>query len=306
MATLLEYFNNDFRDANLDTPINCSVTTIDEQTGERVVSTIEIHLKTSIGFVNSCKLVSFYIPFSEGTAGICESLISNAEIYFKNTNGILIKGGYTGDVTLGEVADFYSNRVYIYSEKLISKDELSQLEPIVKSKGLHVTFRSSDYVNKVAEMQKPLAFISHDTRDKDLIARALAEGLSSRSCPVWYDEYSLKVGDHLRESIEKGIKEAKKCILVITPSFLSNPGWTKVEFNSIFTRELLFNESIILPIWYKVNKLNVYEYSPNLSDTYALNWPDPTSMTELDYRKSVQELISKIHLGILKKDTNGA
>jgi hypothetical protein len=37
---------------------------------------------------------------------------------------------------------------------------------------------------------------------------------------VWYDEFSLKVGDSLRESIEKGIKECKKCILILTQNYL--------------------------------------------------------------------------------------
>ena len=77
------------------------------------------------------------------------------------------------------------------------------------------------------EIEKPMAFISHHSKDKDRIVRPLAIGLNSRLCFVWYDEFSLKVGDSLRESIESGIKDAKKCVLILTPNFLSNPGWTK-------------------------------------------------------------------------------
>ena len=83
-------------------------------------------------------------------------------------------------------------------------------------------------------------------------------------CPVWFDEFSLKVGDRLRESIEKGIRECKKCILVLTPNFLSNPGWTKVEFNSIFTREIVEKQDLVLPVWRDVSRDQVFEYSPTL------------------------------------------
>lgn len=34
-----------------------------------------------------------------------------------------------------------------------------------------------------------------------------------------YHEFSLKVGDKLRESIEKGLKDCRKCILVLSPNF---------------------------------------------------------------------------------------
>lgn len=150
--------------------------------------------------------------------------------------------------------------------------------------------------------RKPFAFISHDSRDKELIARPLANGLNSRLCFVWYDEFSLKVGESLRESIEKGIKEAKKCVLILTPSFLNNPGWGKKEFNSIFTREMIMNERVVLPIWYKVSKEEVYNYSPSLVDTFALTWPNPEGKSEDEYKKEVEIIISKLHTAITTAD----
>ena len=148
------------------------------------------------------------------------------------------------------------------------------------------------------ETQQPLAFISHDSKDKELIAKPLAHGLNSRLCFVWYDEFSLKVGDSLRESIEKGIKEAKKCVLVLTPNFLNNPGWGKKEFNSIFTREMIFDERIVLPIWHNVTKEDVYEYSPSLADTVALIWPNKSDLADAEYSQEVEKLISKIHTAV--------
>src|SRR5438477_6425323 len=101
------------------------------------------------------------------------------------------------------------------------------------------------------ELENPHAVIYHDSRDKEEVAGPIALGLQKLMCPVWYDEYSLKVGDHLRESIERGLKETKKCVLVLSPNFFSNNGWTKTEFNSVFTREIREQKSVVLPVWYK-------------------------------------------------------
>ena len=43
-------------------------------------------------------------------------------------------------------------------------------------------------------------FISHASEDKKAIARPLADALRDRRVDVWYDEYSLKLGDSLRAS----------------------------------------------------------------------------------------------------------
>jgi hypothetical protein len=135
-----------------------------------------------------------------------------------------------------------------------------------------IQYNSGAAVNDRSQFEKPLAFISHDSRDKDAVARPIAQGLLRMLCPVWYDEYSLKVGAPLRESIENGIKECKKCILVLSPNFFSNDGWTKREFNSIFTREILEGSNLVLPVWYGVTREQIYDYSPSLLSVKGLDW----------------------------------
>ncbi len=48
-------------------------------------------------------------------------------------------------------------------------------------------------------------FISHASEDKDEVARPLAEELTRLGFRVWYDEYSLRLGDSLREKIDEGL-----------------------------------------------------------------------------------------------------
>ena len=133
-------------------------------------------------------------------------------------------------------------------------------------------FRGPQFAAGRARLERPLAFISHDSRDKDLIARPIAVGLAGLMCPVWFDEFSLRVGDRLRESIERGLREARKCVLIITPNFIANRGWTREEFNAIFTRELVDRADVILPVWHDVTRDQVFEFSPVLADRVAVNW----------------------------------
>lgn len=166
----------------------------------------------------------------------------------------------------------FIGRIFLYCDNELSEEDQKYINDYARKLHLRLQIRSTSYSEGKEQMETPLAFISHDSRDKQEIAIKIAQKLRSRACPVWYDEYSLNVGDSLRESIEKGIKECKKCILVLTPNFLSNEGWTKTEFNSIFTREIIEETNVVLPIWNNVEKQQVYEYSPSLVDKFALNW----------------------------------
>lgn len=80
----------------------------------------------------------------------------------------------------------------------------------------------------------------------------------------------MRVGDSLRANIEKGLKEARKCIIILSPNFLSNEGWSKAEFDSIFTREILERTNVILPVWHNVGAKEIYNYSPRLADKVGL------------------------------------
>lgn len=139
------------------------------------------------------------------------------------------------------------------------------------------------------QKETPLAFISHDSRDKQEIARPLAQELTRILGRVWFDEYSLKIGASLRESIERGLKECKRCVLLLTPNFLSNTGWGKTEFNSIFTRELIERKNIVIPIWAGVSQKQVYEYSPSLADKIAANWDEGCGVVASKVRNIILE-----------------
>lgn len=128
-------------------------------------------------------------------------------------------------------------------------------------------------------------FISHASEDKDSLVRPLATILERMSVRVWYDEFSLQLGDSLTASIDKGLQESRYGLLVLSKSFLGKK-WPDYEYRSLMTREI-DGERVILPLWYGVTKEEVKEYSLYLADIKAI------SITRDNY-KAVITLILKV------------
>jgi len=101
--------------------------------------------------------------------------------------------------------------------------------------------------------------------------RPLAERLRSSLCPVWYDEFSLHPNASLRESIDAGLHDSKRCVVVLSPNFLTNPGWGKGEFNAIINRHFAAGGKVLIPIWHGVTREEVADYSSLVADIFAIN-----------------------------------
>jgi Domain of unknown function (DUF1883)/TIR domain len=110
-------------------------------------------------------------------------------------------------------------------------------------------------------------FISHASEDKDSIVRPLAEALIAENLQVWYDEFTLRIGDSLRRKIDSGLAKSRVGLVVLSQSFI-NKGWTNYELDGIVTRTVS-GEQILLPIWHNISKQEVQDYSPSLADKVA-------------------------------------
>ncbi|MBK7032620.1 MAG: DUF1883 domain-containing protein [Ignavibacteria bacterium] len=110
-------------------------------------------------------------------------------------------------------------------------------------------------------------FISHSSEDKESIVRALANALVSEGLKVWYDEFTMKIGDSLRQKIDRGLATSRVGLVVLSPSFIAK-GWTNYELDGIVTRTLS-GEQILLPIWHNITKQQVIDFSPSLADKVA-------------------------------------
>ena len=110
-------------------------------------------------------------------------------------------------------------------------------------------------------------FISHASEDKDEFVRPLASALMNQGLNVWFDEMTLRIGDSLRQKIDKGLANSRVGLVVLSPSFI-NKGWTNYELDGIVTRTVS-GEQILLPIWHNITKQQVVDFSPSLADKVA-------------------------------------
>lgn len=111
-------------------------------------------------------------------------------------------------------------------------------------------------------------FISHASEDKDDLVRPLAEELKKYGVDIWYDEFELKVGDSLSESINYGLSNSIYGLIILSPHFFKKK-WTDFELKSLLTYEIHKGKTI-LPIWHNISLEEVMEGSLYLADKKAL------------------------------------
>ena len=129
-------------------------------------------------------------------------------------------------------------------------------------------------------------FISHASEDKDSFVRSFANALNNEGLDVWYDEMTLRIGDSLRQKIDRGLANSKVGLVVLSPDFIRK-GWTNYELDGIVTRAVS-GEQILLPIWHNITKQQVVEFSPSLADKVARS---TATHTIEEIAKEIAELI---------------
>ena len=119
-------------------------------------------------------------------------------------------------------------------------------------------------------------FISHASEDKEEFVRELANRLRTAGVEVWYDEFSMKLGDSLRRKIDQGLANSRFGLVILSTAFFEKE-WPQKELDGLVALEVA-GRSRILPIWHKVSKDEVAKFSPTLADKVALN----TSILSID------------------------
>jgi hypothetical protein len=111
-------------------------------------------------------------------------------------------------------------------------------------------------------------FISHASEDKVDLVRPLADALVARGLKVWYDEFSLKLGDSLRGSIDFGLANSRYGVVVLSKDFFAKH-WPVEELNGLKSKEV-GGRKVILPIWHRVTFDQIVAVSPTLADKLAI------------------------------------
>ena len=152
-------------------------------------------------------------------------------------------------------------------EEIEHQKKLKREIESIKASTQHITgATASPYLDVTPEPEYDL-FISHASEDKDDFVREFATSLTNKGLKVWYDEFALKIGDSLRQKIDRGLAKSRVGLVVLSPSFIAK-GWTNYELDGIVTRNVS-GEQILLPIWHNLTKQQVIDFSPSLADKVA-------------------------------------
>ncbi|AOA01440.1 TIR domain-containing protein [Carnobacterium maltaromaticum] len=137
----------------------------------------------------------------------------------------------------------------------------------------------ADSINtEPAEKKEYDVFISHSANDKDYVNK-LATQLKESDVKIWYDSDSIGWGESIRTSIDKGLKNSKFGIVIISTSFIEKY-WTQYEVDGLLNKEQASGGRIVfLPIWHNITADEVADYSPSISGKLALN----TSYDTIEY-----------------------
>lgn len=124
--------------------------------------------------------------------------------------------------------------------------------------------------NSVESEEEYDIFISHAWEDKKDFVDELVEKFRKLGIKVWYDTEKLKIGDSMREKIDRGLSKSRYGVVILSPNYIAEEKyWTKTELNGLFQKETI-NGKTILPIWHNLTKKQVTEYSPIIADRKAL------------------------------------
>lgn len=122
------------------------------------------------------------------------------------------------------------------------------------------------------ESQEWDVFISHATEDKEEVAEPLSRALMKEGVSVWYDRFTLTVGDSLMSSIDFGLRKSKFGIVVLSQAFFKKD-WPKRELHALAQKQSA-SQKVILPIWHDVTVEEVRDHFLLLADVVALKWSD--------------------------------
>lgn len=140
----------------------------------------------------------------------------------------------------------------------------------IRVKEMEENMFTEDDLNKDASNDEFDFFISHAYEDKKNFVDEFVRELRELDLKVWYDDNSIPWGGSLREEIDKGLRNSKYGIVILSPSYIEEGKyWTKKELDGLFQKESI-DKGKIVPVWYDLNKMDVFNYSPMISDLKAM------------------------------------
>jgi hypothetical protein len=176
MASLREYFDTDFTHVlNVAQPLKIQF----EKSPK-----LEIQARLHLDFTGNAKYISCFLPAHPVPIAALVGVLEQIGLILESAKQVEVHAGFVGErpVHCSELA--FTGRVYFYSESEIPSNDFENLRKQALANGLSICLRAQSYTLERSRLEKPLAFICHDFRDKVQVARPIAIGRSKGVRPL--------------------------------------------------------------------------------------------------------------------------
>ena len=89
---------------------------------------------------------------------------------------------------------------------------------------------------------------------------------------VWFDEFALRPGDSLRQSIDEGLRKTQLGLVILSDNFFAKK-WPQRELNALFAMEEAGHQRII-PILHGLARHEAALLAPLLADKLSISTAD--------------------------------
>lgn len=94
----------------------------------------------------------------------------------------------------------------------------------------------------------------------------------------------------MRVKIDDGLKKSRFGVAVLSPNYIAEGKyWTKAELDGLFQLESI-NGKTLLPIWHKLTKKDVMNYSPIIASKLAMN---TATLTAKEIAENLLEILNE-------------
>jgi hypothetical protein len=186
-----------------------------------------------------------------------EAALAIADIDSDLADRLRMKAEYWSDPTNWDSAQVINARIAIdevatETRRLLARKTLPKTNPTIKPH------------------KRTGLFICHASEDKLEIAEPLADALTELGYKVWYDKYTLKLGDSLRREIDKGLAACEYGVVILSNSFFEKE-WPIRELDGLVALETGDGKKRILPVWHNISAEDIRGFSPTLSDRLGVS-----------------------------------
>lgn len=131
-------------------------------------------------------------------------------------------------------------------------------------------------------------FISHSSLDKSKFVEPLAHELRKMGLQVWYDKYSTRKGDKIKDSIIEGINESLIFVAIISRNYYES-NWANLELGILQSS----HSENLLPIIF-----------PDIKNWTGQKYPFLLDYNYIETKKSIKEVARELYKIVIEKKQN--